>query len=263
MLESSQEKVRFPQGNPYKVFVMVKVATKKPVMAYSRPKGKTRAKLIGKAVIWVFIMGLMAAPSLLYNQAGIGFSPIMSGSMSPSANVGDVSLTKFVKGSSLRVGDIITVYNQVAGTFYTHRIAEMTTVNSAFRIVTKGDANPTIDQDPLLISPVDEISRQFFVVPPLIGRPLVYIWSFQGDQTSTIFLVVTNVLVIFFLIFRKKIKANFGNERVYKELYSDERSTSEHYRNLVNHLKEIEMEKNLTADENNLNSEKSLIKEER
>ncbi len=246
---------------------MTKVDTNKPIKAHSRPKAKGKAirKAIGKVAIWIFATGLIAAPSLLYSQSGIDFSPILSGSMRPAANVGDVFFTKTVKASTLRVGDIITVYNQVAGTFYAHRITEIRTVDSLLRILTKGDSNPTIDQDPLLLSPISEISKEFFVLPPMVGRPLVYLWSYQGRQASTIFLVGANVLAIFFLLFRKKIKANFGNERVYKELYSDERTTSEHYRNVIDHLKEIEVEKNLFEDEKNsikkLNKENSIKKQ--
>ncbi len=194
--------------------------------------------------MWIFIMGLVATPSLLQSQAGIGFSPVLSGSMSPAANAGDLFLTKVVKASTLRVGDIITVHNQVTGTFYAHRIAEIGTANSVLRILTKGDSNPIIDQDPYVISPMGEVSKEFFVVP-WVASPMIYLTSFQGRQAGIIFLVISNVLVIFFLLFRKKIKTYFGNERVYKELYSDERTTSEHYRNLIDHLKMIETEKNL------------------
>jgi signal peptidase I len=223
---------------------MTKVVKNKPIEALARPK----RKLIGKAAIWIFTVGLIAAPSLLHSQAGIGFSPILSGSMRPVANPGDVFLTKVVKASTLRVGDIIAVHNQVTGTFYAHRIAEIRTANSVLRILTKGDSNPTIDQDPFLISPMGKVPREFFVIP-LVGRPMVYLTSFQGRQAATIFLVTSNVLGIFFLLFRKKIIINFGSERVYKELYSDERTTSEHYRNLIDHLKIIEMEKNLMKNE--------------
>lgn len=233
---------------------MRKVAYKEPIKADSRPKGKSKGKVIKKAAMWIFIMGLIAVPSLLHSQAGIGFSPILSGSMSPAANTGDVFLTKVVKAFTLRVGDIITVHNQVTGTFYAHRIAEIRTANSVLIILTKGDANPTIDQDPFVISPMGEVSKGLFVVP-WVGRPMAYSASPQGRQAATTLLVIANVLGIFFLLFRKKIKANFNSERVYKELYSDERTTSEHYRNLIDHLKDIEMEKNLMEDEKNLMKE--------
>jgi signal peptidase I len=230
---------------------MSEVVKNRPLTATSRTRtalARPKSKLIGKAAIWIFTLGLIGTPSLLHSQAGIGFSPILSGSMRPAANPGDVFLTKVVNASTLRVGDIITVHNQVTGTFYAHRIAEIRTANSVLRILTKGDSNPTIDQDPYLISPKGKVSKEFFVVP-LVGRPMVYAASFQGRQAATTLLVTSNVLGIFLLLFRKKIKTNFGSERVYKELYSDERTTSEHYRNLIDHLKIIEMERNLMNNE--------------
>ena len=227
---------------------MTTVVENKPVMAPSRPKAKANGKAIRKVAIWVFTVGLILAPSLLHSKAGIGFSPILSGSMHPAASTGDLFLTRVVKASTLRVGDIITVNNQVTGTFYAHRIVEIRTTNSVLRILTKGDANPSIDQEPYLISPAGEVSKEFFVLP-LIGRPMIYLTSFQGRQAATMLLVASNVLGIFFLLFRKKIKTNLNNERVYKELYSDERPKSGHYRNLIDHLKSIEMENNLAKNE--------------
>ncbi len=222
--------------------------TNKSIKIPSSPQGK----VIGKATIWwIFIMGLIAAPSLLHSQAKIGFFPVLSGSMSPTANTGDLFLTKVVEASTLRVGDIITVNNQITGTFYTHRIAEIRTADSVLSIMTKGDANPTIDQYPYVTSSIGGVSKEFFMVP-LVGRSMIYLTSFQARQTAIIFLVASNVLGIFYLLFRKKIKANFGSEKVYKELYSDERVTSEHYRNLIDQLTITEMERNLMEDEKNL-----------
>ncbi len=222
---------------------MRKILKNKPIKAHFRPKWR----LIGKVAIGIFIVGLIATPSLLQSQAGIGFSPILSGSMRPAVNVGDVLLTKVVKASTLRVGDIIIVHNQVGTFYYAHRIAEIRTANSVLIILTKGDSNPTIDQDPYVISPTGEISKEFFVVP-LVGSLMTYITSFQGRQFSTILLVVANVLGVFFLLFRKKI-INFAREIFYKDLYMDERATSDNYRNLIDHLKTIEMEKQLMKDE--------------
>lgn len=227
---------------------MTKIVEEKPVLAPSRPKASSKGKTIGKVAVWAVIAGLIVAPSLLHSQAGIGFSPILSGSMHPAGNTGDLFLTKVVEASTLKVGDIITVNNQVTGTFYAHRIVDLRTVNGLLRILTKGDANPTIDQEPYLISPRGQVSKEFFVLP-LIGRPMIYLTSFQGRQAATMLLVVSNVLGIFFLLFRKQSKTDSKNEQVYKELYSDERSKSEHYRNLIDHLKSIELEKNLVKNE--------------
>lgn len=220
---------------------VVKIKTKKA-------NSPSRLKAFGKVAIWIFTVGIILTPTLLHSKAGIGFSPILSGSMNPAANTGDLFLTKVVKASTLKVGDIITINNQVTGTFYAHRIFEIRNENSLLRILTKGDANPTIDQDPYLISRNGDVSREFFVLPK-IGRPMIYATSFQGRQIATMLLVISNVLGLIFLLFRKKSKENFGHERVYKELYSDERNKNEHYGKLIDQLKKIELEKNLVMNE--------------
>ena len=218
-------------------------ASNEPVIVGARPERKKRRKILGKVAIWIFATAVIATPNLLYSQAGIGFSPVLTDSMSPVSHAGDVMLTKTVQASTLKVGDIISVYNQIAGTYYSHRIVEIKTVDSALKFFTKGDANKNIDAEALLVPPIAEISKEYMVLPPMAGHAAVYLWSPRGHQVSSIFLVTTYVIIIFLFLFRKKIIANLRPEKVYKELYSEERTTSEHYKNVINHLKEIEMER--------------------
>jgi len=75
-----------------------------------------------------------------------------------------------------------------------------------------------------------------------VGRPIDYLMPFQGRQAATIFLVISNFLIVLFLLFRKQTTGSSA-ERIYKELYTEERITSGHYRNLIDHLKMIETEK--------------------
>ena len=110
--------------------------------------------------MWIYLIGPAATPALLQSQAGIGFSPILSASMSPAANAGDLFLTKVVRASTLKFGDVITVRGQVTGTIYAHRIVEMRNADSVLRIPTKGEANPIIDQDPYIISPQGDLSKK-------------------------------------------------------------------------------------------------------
>ena len=93
-------------------------------------------KWVQKALVWLLLMGAVLAPSLLHSQLGIGFSPILTGSMRPAAQPGDVYITAEVKASTLRIGEVIAIHNQVTGVFYSHRIyndseVEATTPNKA------------------------------------------------------------------------------------------------------------------------------------
>lgn len=217
----------------------------KPISAKPRLKIKITGKLIGKIVIWIFVTALLATPNLLYTQSGIGFSSVSSGSMKPVMNAGEVLLTKNVRASTLKVGDIINVYNQVAGTHYSHRIVAIHASGSGIEFVTKGDANSANDAISLLVLPTDAVHKEYLIFPPWAGRILVFLWSNEVRKISLIFLAFSYVVILFLLLFRKKIKENFGHEKVYKELYSEERATSAHYKKVLDHLKEIESEKNL------------------
>lgn len=185
---------------------------------------------------WVLILALIAAPSILHSQFGIGFSPILTGSMRPAGNPGDVFITKRVQASTLRVGDIIAVHNQTTGVFYAHRIVGIRQENGVLRIVTKGDANPSADNDPFLTSLHAPTSKEILRIL-WVGRPMVYLSSFQGRHLSFTLLVTSNVLGIIYLLLRKKKVLSSHGMRVYKELYQEERFTSAIYKQALEELK--------------------------
>lgn len=84
----------------------------------------TRRRTPGKAkkVLLKGLTGLLAAffivvPSVLHSQLGIGFSPVLTGSMRPYAHPGDLFVTENTKASALKVGDIISIHSQSTGVF--------------------------------------------------------------------------------------------------------------------------------------------------
>jgi signal peptidase len=201
----------------------------------------SRAEKVSKRVRnSLFLLVAFAAaliPAILTSQYGFGFSPILTGSMQPSANPGDLFITRLVPASTLQVGDIIAINNQITGTYYSHRINEMRMVNGALRIITKGDANESPDRDPFMVSPVSQVSKAINVIPN-IGQPMVYMNTVQGRQSAATFLVISNILALFVILFRKKIFTSSTPERVYKELYIEERRNTAQYRELIDNLQE-------------------------
>jgi signal peptidase I len=157
--------------------------------------------------------------------------------MQPSANAGDVYITRLVKASEISVGDVIAVNNQVTGTYYSHRVEEVRNINGTLRITTRGDANEAVDREPYMVSPIGTISQVQFRVP-VIGRPMVYLNTVQGRQLTASALVIANLLALFAFLFRKRIIASLTPERVYRELYMEERRNSQQYRELIDNLQE-------------------------
>jgi signal peptidase len=200
-------------------------------------RSKSRGSQVRKVIFIVLALAAAISPAILTSQFGFGFSPILTGSMQPSANAGDVYITRLVNASEVSVGDVIAVNNQVTGTYYSHRIEEIRNINGTLRITTRGDANELADREPYMVSPVGTISQVQYRIP-IIGRPMVYLNTVQGRQLTASALVIANLLALFGFLFRKKIVASLTPERVYRELYMEERRSSQQYRELIDNLQE-------------------------
>ena len=200
-------------------------------------KTATKGRKVRNIVFVATTLSVAIVPAILTSKFGYGFSPILTGSMQPAANPGDVYLTRLAPASILKVGDVIAVNNQSTGVYYSHRIAEIRDYNGALRMITKGDANESADRDPFIVSPYAQVSLVIKTVP-YVGRPMVYMNTVQGRQTAASFLVIANILALFAFLFRKKIVASLTPERVYRELYIEERRNTEQYRELIDNLQE-------------------------
>ena len=169
----------------------------------------------------------IAAPSVAHSQFGIGFSPILTGSMRPYAYPGDLFVSKTTKASNLKVGDIILVTSQSTGVFYSHRIVSITKSNGSLRIITKGDANAAPEATPFLVG-TNELVPRSIARAKWIGRPLVYISSVQGRQAALALIVIANLTALILFLFRKKpVEVNPLSGAVYKDLYAEEQAARE------------------------------------
>jgi len=211
-----------------------------------RVKRATLIKAIGAFVIALFVV----TPSILHYYAGIGVNPILTGSMEPYIQPGDVLITKSTPITDIKVGDVIALVSQETGVFYTHRVSDIRVQSGQIRMVTKGDANQDADLAPYLASPTD-------VVPKSIGRviwigyPLVYLTSIQGRQASLSLIVTANIIALFLFLFREKIK-QVGDKayQIYKDLYAEAQASKSEkerearvYRDLFEDAQAVKSEK--------------------
>ena len=160
-------------------------------------------RTLAKVSVWVFAIILIAGPSFLHSKMGLGVSPILTGSMRPYANPGDVFITAPTQASALKVGDIISIHSQETGVFYAHRIVEIRIQSDLLRITTKGDANGAPEVDPFLVG-ADKSVPKVFMTLDWIGRPLIYLTSIQGRQASFSFVILANLIVLFFYLFKRR-----------------------------------------------------------
>lgn len=133
------------------------------------------------AVAAVVFLFLAVGPRLLDYQT----STMLTGSMSPGVNPGDVVVSVPVPVDQLRVGDVITYSIPVDDhRVETHRIVDLSLAGGVATVVTKGDANPAVDPWKAVLTG-DRVYRQMATVPhlgniirtlrePVIGDALLY-----------------------------------------------------------------------------------------
>ena len=138
------------------------------------------------------VFGLIICPSVFVltlrflgdspSVFGYSFYYVLTESMEPEINSGDMILGKYTEPENLRVGDIVT-YVGDTGTFkdkiITHQIIEI----DGDIVVTKGVANE--DPDPAIYS--SQILSKFVATIPVAGD----IFSVINSKLGFIFLIVT------------------------------------------------------------------------
>jgi signal peptidase I len=100
----------------------------------------------------------------------LGWHPllVLTGSMVPAIDPGDIVVTAPVRADQLDVGDIIVVRDPTRrGGSYTHRVV---TVLQDGRVITRGDANPVVDGVPVV---GDRVLGRVVLVVPVIGAVAV------------------------------------------------------------------------------------------
>ena len=101
-------------------------------------------------------------------------TPVLSGSMRPGLQPGDIVLTKRVPIDDLRVRDVVVFHPPGDATRQTvHRIVKLTTKGGTTTITTRGDANSSNDVDPSSLSGTDAYRVERVV--PLVGYPAVWL----------------------------------------------------------------------------------------
>jgi signal peptidase len=96
----------------------------------------------------------------------LGFYPstVVSGSMNPTVNVGDLAFITPVDATSLHVGDVISY--RVDEVMVLHRIVGILSSENTLLFTTKGDANTASDPDPVFPA---QIQGKLLVTVPKIG----------------------------------------------------------------------------------------------
>ncbi|MDP9903704.1 signal peptidase I [Arthrobacter bambusae] len=175
------------------------------------------ASKIARALVSVITTTIMVAAvaAFLFLAVGprvLGYqtSTMLTGSMSPLINPGDVVVTVPVAVQNLKVGDIITYHIPVEDQrVETHRIIDLTVNNQGTATVrTKGDANNGADPWTATLAG-GQVDRQVFTVPYLgnairaLRDPVVLKVLMYGAPAALVVMVLVS-------IWRKKPEGDDG-----------------------------------------------------
>ena len=142
--------------------------------------------------------------------------------MEPEYKTGSVIIAKKVDTDSLKEGDVISFYStgaDISDRVNTHRIKEVSFLSTGARqFITKGDANPTVDNEPVFYKKV-------------IGKVILNLGVFSGSiigflQNPTVILIfiVLPLLIITFLEAQNLVKLFIKREDDPEEEKTDEPS---------------------------------------
>lgn len=163
---------------------------------YDKKEKRTNFWSIVNLVFFYFLLAVFVGMIVMLL---LGFKPavVLTGSMRPAINPGDVTVYKEVDFKSLEVGDIIMFHGKDAGdesstdTNITHRIVEMYLEAAVPYVVTHGDANGETATETVY---EDMFEGKVMAVVPWIGIPLNAI---RNNLFVFIFGALSLILIIY------------------------------------------------------------------
>lgn len=131
---------------------------KKKIRARSRRK---RYNVIGWAITAALVLGMV-----LFSTGTFGFKPtvLVSGSMQPALEVGDIALIKKVDPLTIREGDIIK-FKEDDGASVIHRVIAISEEEGQRTFQTKGDANSDPDRETVYEYQIE--GRVIYTIPKI------------------------------------------------------------------------------------------------
>ena len=144
--------------------------------------------LVNAILIFASIQNPNKTPSIFGRKAFV----IISGSMIPEIQIGDVALVK--ETDSFRVGDIIAFRRN--SSVIVHRIAKEMVVNGNLMYQTKGDNNNIADTELVDISTIEGV---YFGKIPFVGKIIMWMYN----NLSMVIVIMIIILIAKYYITRK------------------------------------------------------------
>ena len=193
-----------------------------------------KVSFIIKIVVIVLLLALLAINISVIIQANknkdkvptiFGVKPfvVLSGSMNPEIEVGDLVLVKEIDTNELKEGDIVA-YRDKGDKVTTHRIVEVIKTDGNLSFITKGDANNANDEEISSSQVEGKYEKRF----PKLGNAIIFI-----QQPLGFAVVVLSIFIVCMLIFimqnrriNKEIKFESDEERKAFEEFKKSRNNN-------------------------------------
>ncbi|MHA1797143.1 MAG: signal peptidase I [Candidatus Helarchaeota archaeon] len=164
-------------------------------------KNDTKKKIISLAIIFGIIFGAIGSfygISVLILGTTMPYSVVVSGSMKPTLNEGDILIIQHVQDGEIQKNDIIVFWAKTwggldPGTPVVHRVINITYSGESY-YETKGDNNPT--SDPL--TPYHNVIGKVIFVIPYLGYP-IYIFNTTTGKFFLYFLIGLTVIALIYV----------------------------------------------------------------
>ena len=132
--------------------------------------------MIASWLAWGFIIGLVVAVTVptLFDMRPL---TVLTGSMRPAIEPGDMVVDEEIRADQVRIGDIITFQEPRGERTITHRVRKVSISEGQARVTTQGDANDKPEKWEIPVG--GTIGRVAYTVPK-IGYPVTWSHSTTG-----------------------------------------------------------------------------------
>jgi signal peptidase len=152
---------------------------------------------VGRAAVVGAAVGVLLVGGTIPARAGWSSSVVVSGSMSPIVEAGDVVVTSPVTESRMRPGLVIRFHDpRRPGRYVLHRIVR---VGDDGQLVTKGDANRIADVTPV---PKGTVTGVWRLRVPYLGLPVL--WWIRGQHLRSALTAAALVVPLGWLLVRSR-----------------------------------------------------------
>lgn len=166
-------------------------------IADRRDAGTMARKKWARALNIAFVISASLAlvlPAIASSYFGISVHKVVSNSMYPVMNAGDMFFAKITTAKMVQKGDVVLLMNPETWDIQSHRVIEKNYRGDTIEFITKGDANVEADK-PYVIGENTAV-RTVTAVVPKFGYVINALSTKEAKLTGLGLLVLINILIV-------------------------------------------------------------------